>query len=714
MTLYAEVILSLPLDQSFSYIVPESYQEIAKIGSRVLVPLGQRTLTGFIVKLGKRRISPEFKLKEIAEVLDEEPIFSPSFLSFTRKLCDYYYSSWGELLQASLPPSFILKSKTRIVLSDKGRAALKDEDLSREERDLLGFIQKRSYSALFLKRKFKVKNLPHLLFRLEKKDLILVQKEIKKARKKTTSAVSMSQTQLEIDFSLDAQSQEVADQIARKMEKKVFSPFFLYGPPEKREAVYSRLIKEILASGSRVLFLVPEIALTQTLMERFEKRLGEKVALLHSQLSDRKRELEWRKIKEGEVDVVVGPRSALFSPLDHLGLIIVDEEDEDSYYQLESPSYDARKGAWLRAKHEGAALVYGSALPSVEAFYRARKGKYLFCLDSEARKTKVEIVDDRLERGLISSKLKERISARLKKGEQILVFFNRRGYASYLFCSRCNYISRCIHCDIALTYHKREGRLVCRYCNYSLAKINRCPDCGSRMIRERGTGIEAVEEELKTIFPQGRIALFATDLNKREQGRILRNFWSGKIDILVGTQLLAHQVELPPVSLVAILFPETILTLSDYRASQKTFQTLSRMMRFLKSDNRAEVIIQTALPHHFSIRQAALADYFSFYREELRLRRLMNYPPFSRMAEILFQGENLRSVARKSREFSTKVKSFEGDVEILGPALASVSRVRGISRVQVILKARRKKELDKVLRESLKAIKLRKSVWVYE
>ena len=714
MTLYAEVILSLPLDQSFSYIVPESYKESAKIGSRVLVPLGQRMLTGFIVTLRKRRISPEFELKEIAEVLDEEPIFSPSFLSFTRKLCDYYYSSWGELLQASLPPSFILKSKTRVALSDKGRAALQDEDLSREERELLGFIRKRGYSALFLKRKFKVKNLSHLLSRLEKKGLILVQKEITKVRKKATSAASIGQTQLEIDFSLDAQSRKVADQITRKIEKKVFSPFFLYGPPEKREAVYSRLIKEILASGSRVLFLVPEIALTRTLMESFEKKLGEKVALLHSQLSDRRRELEWRKIKEGEADVVVGPRSALFSPVDRLGLIIVDEEDDDSYYQLESPSYDARKGAWLRAKHEGAALVYGSALPTVEAFYRARKGRYLFCLDSERRERKVEIVDDRLERGLISSKLKERISERLKKGEQILVFFSRRGYASYLFCSRCNYISRCIHCDIALTYHKREGRLVCHYCNYSLAIMNRCPECGSMMIRERGAGIEAVEEELKTIFPKGRIALLATDLNRREQERILRNFWTRKIDILVGTQLLAHQVELPPVSMVAILFPETILTLSDYRASQKTFQTLSRMMKFLKSDNKAEVIIQTALPHHFSICQAALGDYFSFFKEELKLRRLMNYPPFSLMAEILFQGENLRNVARKSREFSAKVKSYEGDVEILGPALALVSKVRGINRVQVILKARRKKELDEVLRGSLKTIKLKKSVWVYE
>jgi primosomal protein N' (replication factor Y) len=714
MTLYAEVILSLPLDQSFSYIVPESCRESAKIGSRVLVPLGQRMLTGFIVKLRKRKISSEFKLKEIAEVLDEEPIFSPSFLSFTRKLCAYYYSSWGELLQASLPPSFILKSKTTVALSDKGIAVLQGEDLSGEERKLLSFIQKRSYSTLFLKRKFKVKNLSHLLFRLEKKGLILVKKEVKKAKGKKASAASRGQTQLEIDFSLDAQSREVADQITRKLEKKVFSPFFLYGPPEKREAVYSSLIKEVLARGSRVLFLVPEITLTQSLIEKFEKRLGEKVALLHSQLTERKRELEWRKIKEGEADVVVGPRSALFSPVDHLGLIIVDEEEDGSYYQLESPSYDARKGAWLRAKHEGAAIVYGSAFPSVEAFYMARKGKYLYCLDSEQRETKVEIVDDRLGKRLISSKLEEKISERLKKKEQILVFFNRRGYASYLFCSRCDYIPRCIHCDIALTYHKREGRLVCHYCNYSLAKMNRCPDCGSRMIRERGTGIEAVEEELKTIFPQSRISLFATDLSRKEQERILRKLWTGKIDILVGTQLLAHQVELPPASLVAILFPETILTLSDFRASQKTFQTLSRMMKFLKNDNKAEVIIQTALPHHFSIRQAALEDYFSFFKEELKLRRLMNYPPFSRMAEILFQGENLRNVARKSREFSTKVKSFEGDVEILGPALASVSKVRGINRVQVILKACRKKDLDRVLRESLKTIKLRKSVWIYE
>lgn len=713
MTLYAEIILPLPLDQSFSYIVPESYQEKAKIGSRVLVPLGERILTGFIVNLRKRRLTQEFKLKEIVEVLDEQPVFSPSFLSFTRKVGDYYYSSWGELLKASLPPSFMLRSKIRVALSEKGKAALQNEDLSKEERELLSFLRKKAYSALFIRRKIRVKNLSLLLSRLEKKGLIHVLKDIKKVREKKASTVSMKQTQLEIDFSLDAQSREVADQITRKIEKQIFLPFFLYGPNEKRESVYFCLIKKALARGRRVLFLVPEIALTQALREKFERRLGEKVALLHSRLSESRREVEWRKIKEGEVDVVVGPRSALFSPLDDLGLIVVDEEEDDSYYQQESPSYDVRKGAWLRAKQEGAALVYGSALPSVEAFYRARKGKHLLCLESEESEKRVEIVDDRRERRVVSSKLEERIAERLKKGEPILVFFNRRGYASFLFCSRCNYIPRCIHCDIALTYHKREERLVCHYCNYALPKMHDCPDCGSKMIRERGIGIEAVEEELKKIFPQSRVACFSTDLSKREQERILRYFWKGKIDILVGTQLLAHQVDLPPASLVAILFPETILTLSDYRASQRAFQTISQMMKFLRGDNEAEVIIQTALPHHFSIRQAAFEDYFSFFRQELKFRRLMNYPPFSHMVEILFQGENLRNVARKSREFSAQVRGFAEDIEILGPALASVSKVRGINRVQVILKARRKKKLDDVLRKSLRTVKLRKSILVY-
>jgi primosomal protein N' (replication factor Y) len=715
MTLQAEVILSLPLDQSFSYVVPQAFQEKAKVGSRVLVPFGQRMLTGIIVNLEKESLTQKFKLKEIVEVLDDEPLFSSSFLSFTRRLCDYYYSSWGEVLQSSLPPSFIIKTKARVFLTEKGRASLQDESLSREEREFLGSLQKGTYSPSFLKRKFRARNFPALLSRLEKKDLVSVQRDIKKPRKRAERARPVSQVQLEMDFSLDYGSERVAAAIAQKIGKQDFSPFYLYGPSEKREAVYFFLIREALAKGRRVLFLVPEIALTRTLREKFEKKLGEKAALLHSRLSEKSREVEWKRIKEGEADVVVGPRSALFSLLGELGLIIVDEEQDESFYQQESPCYDARYGAWMRAEQERAVLVYGSTFPSVSGFYRAGKGGYLLSLGGEeATRRKVEIVDSRHERGLISAEVEEKIAQRVTKGEQVLVFINRRGYASFLLCSSCSYVPRCVRCDIALSYHKRGERLVCRYCNYSLPRMESCPECGSRMIKERGVGVEAVEEELRKKFPLSPAASFETGLSKKEQETILRSFSRRKVAILVGTEFLAHQLDLPPVNLVAVLFPETILTLADYRASQRTFQTLTQMMRFLDGGEKAEVVIQTAMPHHFSIRLAAAGNYLSFFNQELRFRRLMNYPPFSHMVEILFLGENLRNAARSSREFSEAVKSGARKIEILGPALASISKMRGLYRVQIILRARRKEEIDSILRKSLRKVKSRRSVFVYD
>lgn len=716
MTLYAEVILPLPLNQTFSYSVPDRYREKAKIGTRVLVPFHKRILTGFIVDKKKRRKTRDLKLKEIIEILDEEPVFSPSFLSFTRRLGGYYYSSWGELLQSSLPPSFILKSQKKISISEKGKTTLKDKDISEDERELLGFLQRKAYSDLFLRRKFKNKNISRLLSQLEEKGLIHIQSEVRKVKRRSGAVSSLAQTQLEIDFSMDTQSLRIVDRIFEKTRKQVFSPFYLYGSSEKRESVYFHLIKEILAQGKKILFLVPEIALTQSLREKLEKKLGETVALFHSRLSESRRELEWQKVRRGEVDAVVGPRSALFSPLEDLGLIIVDEEQDDSYYQQESPSYDARKGAWLRAKQERAVLVYGSDIPSVEAFYRANERGYLLRLKDEKRKRMVEIVDERLEERLISRRLEERIRKRIEIGEPILVFFNRRGYASFLLCSRCSYIPRCVHCDIALTYHKREEKLVCHYCNYSLPRMDKCPECGSKIIRKRGAGIEAVEEELERIFPQSRIACFDTDVVKgrRIEERILRSFQGGKIDILIGTQLLAHQADLPQVSLVAILHPETILTLSDYRASQRTFQTLNHMLKFICDNKKAEAVIQTALPYHFSICKGAFQDYLSFYRKEIKFRRLMNYPPFSHIVEILFQGENLRAVARQSREFSASIRKEDEDIEILGPAFAPVTRVRGRNRVQVILKARNRRILDEILRGPLRSIKLRKSIRIYD
>jgi primosomal protein N' (replication factor Y) len=714
MTLYAEVVLSLPVSQTFIYAVPESLPVKTLVGSRVLVPLGQRMMTGFVVKLRKKRVSSEIMLKEIVEVLDEEPVFSSAFLSFTRKLSEYYYSSWGDVLQASLPPSFILKSQARVSLTESGEDTVRKGDLAKEEMEVLNLLRVKEYSVFFLKRKLAIKNLSTLLSRLEKKGLVQIQRDIKRIRPKRVLSVAKTESQLEMDFSLDAHSRQMADEIVSAFGQQVFSSFFLYGPVENRESVYFYLIRRILEEGRKALFLVPEIASTQTLREKFEKRLGEKVALLHSRLTEKERELEWLRIKEGEADIVVGPRSALFAPIDNLGLVVVDEEQDESFFQQESPSYDARKGAWLRAKQEKAGLVYGSEIPSVSAFYRARKGGYLLYLKGRKEKKKVEIVDDRREEAVVSRRLAERIAVKLRRKEPILVFLNRRGYASYLLCSSCSFIPRCVRCDVALAYHKKEKKLVCHSCGYSTPAVEDCPDCGSRMIRGGGVGVEAVEERLKRIFPQARTTSFATDLDRKDQNKILQEFRKGKIDILVGTQLLAHQYGLPSASLVSILYPETVLTLSDYMASQKTFQTVSQMLRFLREEGEAEAIIQTALPHHFSIRQAASGDYVSFFKKELDSRRLMNYPPFTHLVEILFQGENLRYVARQSREFLSRVKEASRDVEILGPALAPVSMLRGRSRVQLIFKARKKKELDDVLEKLLKSVKARKSILVHD
>lgn len=714
MTLYAEVILALPVSQAFTYAVPEPLRAKIRVGVRVLVPLGQRIMTGFVVRLPRKKLSSEIKIKDIVEVLDEEPVFSPAFLSFTRKLSDYYYSSWGDVLQASLPPSFILKSQARLSLTEQGEEAVRKGGLSEEEREVLKLLRLKKYSVLFLKRKLKMRNLSALISRLEKKGLVHTQRDIKRMKSKRVLSGTKSASQLEIDFSLDSHSRQIADEIVSAFGLRVFSPFLLYGPAEKRESVYFYLIRRVLEKGKRALFLVPEIAFTQSLREKLEKRLGEKVALLHSRLTEKERELEWLKIKEGEAEIVVGPRSALFAPVANLGLIVVDEEQDESFFQQESPSYDARKGAWLRAKQEKAGLVYGSEIPSVSSFYRARKRGSLLNLEGGDKKRKVEIVDDRREKAAVSRKLLEHVAEKLRKKEPVLVFLNRRGYASYLLCSNCNFIPRCIRCDVALAYHKRNERLVCHSCGYSAPAGEHCPECGSRLIRGRGVGVEAVEERLKKFFPQAKIASFATDLGRKDQNKILREFRRGKIDILVGTQLLAHQHSLPSASLVSILYPETLLTLSDYKASQKTFQTVNQMMRFLRDEGDSEAIIQTALPHHFSIRQAASGDYMSFYKQEMNFRRLMKYPPFTHLVEILFQGENLRYVARQSREFLSRAREVSKEVEVLGPALAPVSMLRGRSRVQLILKARKKKELDDVLEDLLKSIKVRKSILVHD
>lgn len=716
MKLYAEIVFPLPLKRTFLYSVPERLVEKTKIGSRVLTSFHNRLLTGFIVRLKRRKPTDVKTIKEIDEVLDGTPVFTPGFLSFTHKLSRDSHSSWGEILQASLPPSLILKSKPRVSITEQGRAALAGKNLSGDERKILDLLGKNSYSFRFLQRQGGLKSVTSLLSGLEKKEMIRIVKDIRFSARRAVQVHSTQPTQLEMDFSLDTKLFPAAQRMSSRLGRSEFHSYLLFGPDEKRESVYFALLRRNVGLKKTALFLVPEISLTGTVRERFISTFGQGVAVLHSRMTDSQREMEWKRIREGNVHLVVGPRSALFSPLENLGLIIVDEEHDESYYQTESPVYDARKGALIRGQKETAVVVFGSSMPTVEGFYRAERQGRLMSLESEIPCYRVVLTGIPTAGQKIDSVILRRIQQRLNRKEQVLVFFNRRGYAPFLICSRCGSIPHCSRCDISLAYHKQEEKLVCHYCNGSMDRLDKCPSCTGKMVLGKSFGAEAVEEELRKTFPRANIRAFNPDAvkGKGDQDRAVDLFSEGKIDLLVGTQLLAHRRDLPRVPAVAVLHPETALSFSDFRAGQRAFGRLSQMASFLEKNDTSELLIQTSGSPHFSIRSAAKGDFLSFFRLEMKYRRLMKYPPFGCVVEVLFTGDDLRTLARSSRTFFASLQGLSDQVEILGPARASVSKLRGLNRIQVVLKARKRKDIDDVLEDSLALVKTRKSVFVYE
>ena len=715
MTLFADVILPLPLDHPYTYSIPDELEGRAAVGSRVLVPLGERWMTGFVVSLRKKKPQVSLRVKPVAEVLDEKPFLTPELLAFTQRVSRSSFAPWGEILQAAVPPSLLLRTRASVSLTPKGKEALAQGTLSVEERQVAALLGSRPHSPLFLGRKVQAKNLLALLAKMQKKELVQVEKKLKQVSRRTRGELPGGPTQLELDFSLDDSLRRAAMAIVEVMAKRAFSPFLLFGPAGRREAIYFHLIREAAAKSGRVLYLVPEIALTPGLTEKYKKRLGDGLAILHSGLTDRQRELEWQKIKERRAAVVIGPRSALFAPLSELRLIILDEEQDETYSQQEGLPFDVRKAARIRAEEEKAVLVLGSAAPTVESYHSARKGRFLVDLGREMAKAKVSVLDFRRSSGLIDPRLKKAIQDRLEKREPVILFFNRRGYASQLVCGRCGHVPCCDRCDLPLAYHKKEGNLVCHACRRIVPAVMNCPRCGGRLIVRLSAGIEAVAEELRRSFPAGRVEIFAADEAGRKEKReaLLGAFARKEIDILVGTQYLAHQPGLPPVTLVGVLHPEMILHLADFRSGQKAFLSISGAFRFLREGAASQLHVQTSAPEHYSIREAARGDYPAFFEQEIKFRRLLDYPPFSFLAEVLFSGENTRQVAATARMFATRVRDSRKDVQVFGPSVALMARKRGLFRVQLGLKARRLETLSGVLGPALKGIRLRKSVFLF-
>lgn len=476
--------------------------------------------------------------------------------------------------------------------------------------------------------------------------------------------------------------------------------------------VYLQAIQKVIERGKQAIVLVPEISLTPQMVHRFKARFGDEVAVMHSGLSRGEKYDEWRKIREGHVKVAVGARSAIFAPFQKLGLIIIDEEHETSYKQEDNPRYHARDVAIYRARHHGCPVVLGSATPSLESFARARKGVYtLLSLKKRVNRRPlppVKIVDMREEmrdgnHTMFSAALLEKMKERLSRREQIVLFLNRRGYATFVMCRVCGEVIRCPHCDISLTYHRDGNQLKCHYCGYERSVPDQCPSCGSKALRYFGGGTQKVEAELSRVLPEARVIRMDVDTTRKKGGheRLLRQFGEGQADILLGTQMIAKGLDFPKVTLVGVLAADSMLHLPDFRASERTFQLLTQVSgRAGRHELPGEVIIQSYTPEHYAVADAARHDYNKFYQQEMQIRYRRGYPPFYYLTLISLTHPDPALAADAAEHVASVLKNdLTSSAQVYGPVVPAIARIKDRYRYQCMVKYKKEPALLPVLRK---------------
>lgn len=507
------------------------------------------------------------------------------------------------------------------------------------------------------------------------------------------------------------QQQEVLLPIGAAIEAGRYQSFLLHGVTGSgKTEVYMEAIERTLARGREAIFLVPEISLTPQMVERFKGRFGNKVAVLHSALSQGERYDEWRKIIRRQVKVVVGARSAIFAPFQNVGLIIIDEEHESSYKQEETPRYHAREVAIWRAKENDGVLIMGSATPALETYALATRGRYQLLTMSERVGNRplpsVHVVDMREElrqenRSMFSRTLFQMMEDRLQKSEQMVLFLNRRGFSTFVMCRSCGYTLRCVHCDISLTYHRTNHTARCHYCGYTIHQPSHCPECQSSHIRFFGTGTQKVEAELARLFPGIRVIRMDVDTTSRKGAHeeLLGKFRSGQGDVLLGTQMIAKGLDFPRVTLVGVIAADTSLHVPDFRAAEKTFQLLTQVGgRAGRHELPGDVVIQTYTPEHYSIHHATQHDYPSFYAEEMLQRKQAGYPPYYRLVLVTFSHEEVPVVVKAAHEVADYLRPrLAATTQLLGPVASPIPRIKDRFRFQLMLKYRDEPKLVDML-----------------
>ncbi|AMV71464.1 primosomal protein N' [Desulfuromonas carbonis] len=690
--LIATVAVAAPLAKPYSYLVPAELRDQARVGMRLEVPLGRRQVVGYLLALGSGDAAG---LKAIRRVLDPAPLLTPQLIRLLLRAADYYRHPPGEVIRCALPAGLSGKGNEVSILHEAVYTALPRDDQPAGSRQREVLAQIRAAGPLSLSTLRTLFAAPHApLKRLVELGFLAVE-EVERHRD------PFLDLPLVPDRPAVPTAEQAAglEQIAAAIAAGGFRPLLLHGVTGSgKTEVYLQAIAGALAAGRRALVLVPEIALTPQLVARFRARFGagKTIAVLHSGLSDGERYDAWRAIAAGEIAIVIGARSAIFAPLAELGILVVDEEHEASYKQAEGFRYHARDLALLRGQMEGATVLLGSATPALTSFQRAREGQigYLSLGNRVGGRPMpaVELLDLRqaAPAGVLAPPLVKALTETLERGEQALLLLNRRGFSPFLLCADCGTTFRCPNCEITLTYHQGERRLRCHYCDYVERPAELCPGCNGINILPQGAGTERLEEELAVLLPGARVARMDRDTTTRKGAHraLVEEMLARKIDILVGTQMVAKGHDFPGVTLVGVASADATLNFPDFRSAERTFTLLAQVAgRAGRGDRPGQVLIQTYSPEHYALQCAAQHDYLAFAEQELAFRRELGYPPYGYLVNLVFSGNNGEQVEAAADRFAAGISRHAGAVEVLGPAPCPLARLRGRHRRQLLLKS---------------------------
>lgn len=706
--MYTQIALPLPLEQLFTYAIPKDLIPYLQAGMRVKVPFGRgRTQIGICIEIVPKIKKTKFQIKNIIEIIDKDSVINPEMMKLAEWMSQYYRSSLGECLEAMVPSFLRQKNLSKTISYIKITCIEKiDEYLetvqtrSPLQSRVLKLVQEFNgeLTAKCIQNKLGITS--SAIKTLIKKNMLSEKKEIQ-----NIDPIANISTKIINEPRLSYEQKKITTALLPVLENLRFFPILLHGiTGSGKTEIYMQCIQKIIANGKQAIVLVPEIALTPQTVFRFKQRFS-RVAVLHSELTNAQRNHQWQKILRQEVDVVIGPRSALFAPLNNLGLIVVDEEHEPSFKQQNAPRYNARDLSVKRAHIGNIPVILGSATPSLESYHNVEIDKYhLYTLNERIGDRKlpdITVIDMKEEcqehkkfvyfSRILLMELKQVIS----KKQQAILFLNRRGFATSLTCPQCGYSAKCNNCNISLTYHKKNHTAICHYCNFDYIPPKSCPVCRCPSILYAGAGTQKIELMLRKIFPEVNIMRMDSDtmVGRGKYEEVLSDFGDGKIDILLGTQMIAKGLDFPNVTLVGVISADTSLQVPDFRAAERTFQLIVQVAgRSGRGDVNGKVIVQTYQPDHYAIQTALTQNYYSFLKREMTLRKDLGYPPFGKLIRILVQGEKEQEVERETEKISREIRQGNTDVILLGPAPAPIDKIKNRYRHHIILKCKDAKQ----------------------